>query len=405
MSVIDSEGSELEPRSHGVGRRGFLRSTGMGVLTVVVAGTGVISYRAYDNRVLDPDRGTAFDAWRNWRDDPGPRGVIAAAILAASPHNIQPWLFQLNGNRVDVHADTARRMVSVDPYSRERNVGLGCAVENMMLAARARGMAPTCTLRPDAAQPALVARVDLGAGSPQPSELHDAIGNRHSNRGPYTADAVDQGTLSQLGAVADPTADAPATVAWVTGDARNTLGQLMIDAAKAVTADQDQSRDGFVWFRSSASDIERYKDGLTLDGQGLSAALTSAAKMLPASSRQEGDQFWVDQTRTVHTATAAAYGFVLVPDPHDPVQQLTGGRLLQRIHLAITAHGLGMQHMNQITERIDRDQSLNRSSPFAAPLAALVSRPGSQVLATFRLGHPQRDPRLSPRRPVSEVLR
>ncbi|TMR95486.1 hypothetical protein EJK15_28445 [Nonomuraea basaltis] len=179
----------------------------------------------------------------------------------------------------------------------------------------------------------------------------------------------------------------------------------MIEAAQAVVSDAEQSRDGFAWFRASADDIEARKDGLTLDGQGLSPFITAIAKLLPASSRESGDAFWVEQTRTVHTATAAAYGFVLVSDPRDPVQQLAGGRLLQRVHLAATAGGLALHHMNQITERNDRDLSLGREPLYASRLAALAHSPGLEVLATFRLGYPVREGRLSPRRPVREVLR
>jgi len=71
----------------GIGRRRVLRGAGAGALTVAVLGTGALSYRAYDNRVLGADGGAAFDAWRHWNDEAGPLGVIAAAVLAAGPHN------------------------------------------------------------------------------------------------------------------------------------------------------------------------------------------------------------------------------------------------------------------------------------------------------------------------------
>ena len=388
----------------------MLRSAGTGLLTIAVAGTAGMSYRAYDNRILGADAGAAFDPWRWWRTDSGPAGAVAAAILAASPHNTQPWRFQVSADRIDLYADPARRMGSVDPYGRELRIGLGCALENLVVAAHARGYRTNVALLP-AAQLAgdsgdLVARVDLAAGPAASSALYDAIGNRHSNRGPYRDAPVSAAALTGLAALAD---DPAATVVWVTdAPGRGSLGALMVEAARAVTADGEMSRDGFVWFRSSADAIAEHRDGLTLDGQGLPPLITGLAKVMPASTRESGDAFWVKQTRDAHTATAAAYGLILVTDPREPAQQLLGGRLLQRLHLSATAGGLAMQHMNQITERIDRDATLGRSPVFDPRLDAIVAgagQAGRQVLSAFRIGHPVRSGRRTPRRPVSEVTR
>ncbi len=401
------ESATAPPPADGTGpmtRRSMLHHVGVGVATVVVAGIGVGSYRVFDNGVLAAGHGSAYDPWTNWRNDPTSLGTVAAAILAANPHNTQPWIFHVSDDSIELFTDPTRRAGTLDALGREHHIGLGCALENLVLAAAVRGFQPAVTLLPDASDATHVATVRLTSGTQVASALHDAIGDRHTNRGPYTSKAVTADDLATLGRA---TAEFEGVdVQWfTTPEDRTALGTLVIDATQAIVDDIDQSEDSYAWLRMTRDDIDSHRDGLTLDTQGLSPLILAMAKILPATSRTAGDSFWLDQTRTVHTATAAAYGMITVADPTDPTLQLVGGRLLQRIHLAATVAGLGMQHMNQITERIDRDTQLGHTSTFGPAMDAFVARPGRHALSTFRLGHPVRAGRLSPRRPVSEVTR
>ncbi len=115
---------------------------------------------------------------------------------------------------VDVFVDPPRTFGTVDPYLREQHVGVGCTLENLTLGCRVRGLRPTARLLPDgpaaARRPGCcptarllpdgpgadrVAHVDLASDAPRPSRRYDAIGRRHTNRGPYAA-----GGLSLLAA-------------------------------------------------------------------------------------------------------------------------------------------------------------------------------------------------------------
>jgi hypothetical protein len=132
MNTQDTGSQDASETGRIVSRRRVLRGAGIGAATIVVAGTGAVSYRAYDNGVFGETDDHAFDAWRSWRDDPGSAGMVAAAVLAASPHNTQPWWFRIGGSRIELFADQSRGLGTPDPDGRELRVGLGCALENQI---------------------------------------------------------------------------------------------------------------------------------------------------------------------------------------------------------------------------------------------------------------------------------
>src|SRR5439155_1111511 len=154
-------------------------------------------------------------------------------------------------------ADPARNIGAVDPYRREMYIGLGCALENLLLAADARGFAWRLALMPDRANAAHAARIDVAPAPRATSELYDAIPRRHTNRGPYDqARAVSRELLDDLARLAG----ADARVRWFTADAeRRRLGDLIVRATEASVADDDQSRASADWFRSRWADVQRHR--------------------------------------------------------------------------------------------------------------------------------------------------
>lgn len=401
---ITPAGAALDhpPPAAGLTRRDALKALGVGAASVVVAGTAAGSYRVFDSGALHPGSGHAYDPWRQWRTGTGALGAVGAAVLAANPHNTQPWTFHVTADGIDVLADGDRAISSLDPYRREQHVGLGCAVENLVLGCRARGLAPDVTLMPSGPADARVAQVALTAGPVERGSLYDAIGRRHTNRGPYTDRPV---APDELRGLVDLRGLPGLQMTWIEDPAAaGALGDLLESAARAVVADERQSREGFAWFRADDDAVQQHRDGLTLDAQGLSPLVLAMGKLLPASSRSAGDAFWLTQTRTVHTRTAAAYGVITADDPDDRTTQLLAGRLLQRVHLAATVRGIALQHMNQITERMDAERVGGVAPAFATRFAQLLPD-GARPIVTFRVGYPERAARPSPRRPVRAVLR
>ena len=268
----------------------------------VVLGAGV-AWRAWDEGVFSTGEGPAYEPWSTWEagDAASPRHLVRAAILAANPHNSQPWRFHVQPASIDLFADRARNIGSIDPLLREMYIGLGCALENLILAASAQGFGYKLALFPNPGEMAHVARVDLVAGSEpkRVSPLYAAIPHRHTNRGAYdTGRDLDRSVFDEMQALGK---DIPSvSVRWFTSaDSRRRIRELVVQATEAIIADGQQSQDSAAWFRASWQEIQQKRDGLTVDAQALPGWMRAAAKVLPPMSREqsEADLAQVDKGR------------------------------------------------------------------------------------------------------------
>ena len=383
-----------------------------GGLTLIAAG-GLL-WRAEDRGVFNHGEGTAYSAWEMW-NAPEYRGtpfaLVAAAVLASNPHNTQPWYFRVTDTSISVEADRARHLGTMDPFLREMHIGLGCAIENMMLAAPVNGFGAmpelqTGSLTDDASREgrtlAAVIHLTKTTPAPEPSPLHDAIPRRHTDRGAYDKTRkLPDGFTASLAALADGSPDIRLHLV-ADGEARERMDAAIVDATAAIIADEEMVHDSNAWFRNGPDEIEKEKSGVTLDTAGMPPLLLAAVKMLPPVSAEISHKAWLDATREVHVPTAAAMGVISVPDRHDIRASLKAGRFWQRLHLTAALAGVAMQPLNQPVEMADRDSQLGRAPDWETRMAAFAEE-GWQPTFCFRMGLPTRQAPPSPRRPVDEV--
>lgn len=380
-----------------INRRTFLKASG--VVAIAVVGGSV--YRAVDQGVFSVGQGVAYEPWTHWRNAAtSSERIVCAGILAANPHNSQPWYFRISEQAVDLYADYSRQIGVIDPVRREMHIGLGCAVENMTLAAQAEGFTVRVTLIPDSAYPDHVAHLALTPGQAQVSDLYSAIPSRHTNRSPYdTNKSVKADILNSLTALSN---DDSVHVFWyANSSARDKFGKIAIAAAQALIADEQQSIDSNRWWRQGWSEVQTHADGITIDAQSFDSLTDFAAKVLPDKSRQQSDAIFVQNVRDNYVATAAAFGLISVRDQSNNIQRIRCGQLWQRIDLWATLHELAMQPLNQMCERADRERQWGIDPIFGRALRELTGSDDWQGIMPFRLGYPTRPALPSPRRPFT----
>jgi len=109
--------------------------------------------------------------------------LVRFAVLAPSSHNSQPWRFEVRGDQITIYPDMRRALPQSDKNNRQLFISLGCALENLLIAADYYGFATQVVYQDNGVM------VSLQRIRQEPSQeknhLIFSIPKRHTNRNPY----------------------------------------------------------------------------------------------------------------------------------------------------------------------------------------------------------------------------
>lgn len=308
--------------------------------------------------------------------------LIRCATLAPNGHNAQAWKFTLLGNAVQIHPDFTRRLPQVDPFDRELWISLGCALENLLTAARAAGFWPEVRY-PDAAD---FIQVDLRADMPQRGTLFNMIPLRQVTRSVYDGRSVPAGDLDQMAGMAREPGVGMVMITDRAGIER--VADYVSQGNQAQYTDKAFVAELIRWLRFNKKEAQAANDGLFTRATGNPEVPRWLGKLFVAGMKPE--QYTKVDAKNLRSSAGVV---VLTSETDDRAAWVRTGQVYER--LALTMTGLNI-----------KNALLNQPLEVAAVRAQFqgVIGPGAALpQLLLRFGYAAEMPR-SLRRPVAEVL-
>jgi hypothetical protein len=184
--------------------------------------------------------------------------LVQLATLAASSHNTQPWRFELKPGRIVILPDFSRRCPAVDPDDHHLFASLGCAAENLLLAARAAGLAGHPSY--DVARSLL--SVELESATPERCQRFEAIALRQCSRARYDGSSL---SVSELRALEAAGSGPGVGISLIADESRKEqVAEYVAAGNRAQFADPHWAREMRKWIRFNAREAASKRDGLGL---------------------------------------------------------------------------------------------------------------------------------------------
>lgn len=315
--------------------------------------------------------------------------LLRAALLAPSGHNTQSWKFRTHSTGIDILPDLSRRTPVVDPDDHHLYASLGCAAENIMVAAEIQGFRGTCQYDPEA-DTATISFSRNSTNSVPPAttrERFQAIPRRQCTRGEYLPSFPSPDDLQVLQAAGS--GPGVHLQLFTEETDRERALEYVIEGNTRQITNPAFCRELEEWIRFSDREAIRTGDGLPARVTGNPPVPrwigTPIFRFLFTPSR-ESDRL----ARQIRSSWGVA---LFSCDTDDPSGWIEAGRCYQRFALAATTRGISSAFINQPLEERALRPSLRQD----------FSAPGIRPNFLLRFGRARPVP-FSLRRPLESLL-
>jgi nitroreductase len=382
-----------DTKAHLLSRRNFLKWS---LLGLGGASVGAVMFGQQGGAVdyADP-------AYRYW-DKRSPGGLalenylVLCGALAPSAHNTQPWKFRVREQAIDVYVDFQRSLGQADTAHRMKLLSVGCALENIRIAAADLGFRADIQLA-DAKQFSLDQRCATIALQPDASlgkhPLFAALFERQTTRAPYDLAPIAADVKQQLAAL---NTHADLSLRWFDSDTELAqLAALNTAACIAFTENDPAYLDSLNWWRYSRNELLRKRDGISIFTSAAPALIKQYFQYGVSHADMAGDFGKTGEIDLMKQLFAATPLWGVISASASALDlRLQAGQLFERVFLAATARGYKIHAINYVSESPVHSAQYRQSFGLAEP---------QELLLMFRLGRAEPCEK-SVRQPLQQII-
>jgi hypothetical protein len=307
--------------------------------------------------------------------------LTRCATLAANSHNTQPWTISQVADGIFVKPDFSRRTPAVDPDDHHLWVSIGCAVENLVIAAEALGKHSEVDFDDN------FVKIRLSEMPSVSSPLVEAIFKRQCTRALYDCRALETGAMREL----EQAARRPGVSVQFL-DERESIEGVLGFVTRGNSAQMHDA--AFVkelrgWIRFSEASALKSGDGLFGRSSGnpvLPDWVGKSVFRVAFREKSENDKY----AKQLRSSAGLA---VFVADRPDPAHWIEVGRSYERFALTATVREVRNAFVNQPCEVPEIRQQFSSWLGIGPKRPDLIVRFGYGPVLPYSL-----------RRPVSQVI-
>ena len=282
--------------------------------------------------------------------------IIYYASLAGNSHNTQPWYVYVESDSLlFIKADFSRKLQIVDPDACGLFISLGAFIENLQLAAASLGYKAEVRITAKHKNDSNVATIYLSESQKNGYNLSQ-IENRRTLRTPFHNTEISKEHLKSL------IGNNNSKVIYFSSSSEE--GKYIAEqtlAAYTQQAKDDQAKQELAnWMRFSNSDVEKYRDGLTTSGIGITGFGGFFVRNFYKPEDSMKDSFIKTGIEKTKEQIENCGGWlVIIQNEDSPESWIKTGRLYQRLNLVCRDLMIGFHPMNQMIEEENFEEKAN----------------------------------------------